>query len=59
MTFECYKLLCQKFFEGKNDEYLFSLLFLTLELNLMSRSDNIVNLALSDFEWSDRARDEV
>ena len=31
MTFQCYKLLCWKFFEGKKDEYLFALLFITLE----------------------------
>ena len=53
MSFACYKLLCKKFFEGKKDEYLFALIFLTLEWNLIARSDNIVNLALSDFEWSD------
>ena len=53
MSFVCYKLLCQKFFEGKKDEYLFALLFLTLEWNLIARSDNIVHLSLSDFEWSD------
>ena len=53
MSFACYKLLCSKFFEGKKDEYLFALVFLTLEWNLIARSDNIVNLGLSDFEWSD------
>ena len=53
MSFACYKLLCKKFFEGKKDEYLFALVFLTLEWNLIARADNIVNLALSDFEWSD------
>ena len=53
MSFACYKLLCKKFFEGKKDEYLFALLFLTLEWNLIARSDNIVNLSLSDFEWTD------
>ena len=31
MSFVCYKLLCWKFFEGKKDEYLFALLFITLE----------------------------
>ena len=55
MSFACYKLLCSKFFEGKKDEYLFALVFLTLEWNLIARSDNIVNLGLSDSEWSDNS----
>jgi hypothetical protein len=53
MSFQCYKLLCKKFFEGEKDEYLFALLFLVLEWNLIARSDNIVNLAIGDLEWSD------
>ena len=53
MSFVCYKLLCQKFFKGKKDEYRFALLFLPLEWNLIAKSDNIVNLSLSDFEWSE------
>ena len=53
MSFACYKLLCKKFCEGARDEYNFAHLFLTLEWNLMARSDNIVNLNMSDFEWND------
>jgi hypothetical protein len=53
MTFQCYKLLCRKFLEGEKDEYMFALLFLVLEWNLIARSDNIVNLAVGDLEWSD------
>jgi hypothetical protein len=53
MSFHCYKLLCRKFFEGGKDEYMFALLFLTLEWNLIARSDNIVNLAVGDLEWCD------
>jgi hypothetical protein len=53
MGFQCYKLLCKKFFEGDKDEYLFALVFLILEWNLIARSDNIVNLAIGDLEWSD------
>ena len=53
MSFACYNLLCQKFFEGKKNEYIFAHLFLTLEWNLIARSDNIVNLSVGDMEWSD------
>ena len=53
MSFACYQLLAEKFFTGEKAEYLFALLFLLVEWNLMARADNIVNLSLSDFEWSD------
>jgi hypothetical protein len=53
MSFQCCKLLCRKFLEGEKDEYMFALLFLVLEWNLIARSDNIVNLAVGDLEWSD------
>ena len=53
MSFACYELLCKTFFEGKKDEYNFAHLFLTLEWNLIARADNIVNLGVSDLEWSD------
>jgi hypothetical protein len=53
MGFQCYKLLCKKFFEGDSDKYLFALLFLVLEWNLIARSNNIVDLATNDLEWSD------
>ena len=55
MSFACYNLLCEKFFEGSKDEYNFAHLFLTLEWNLIARSDNIVNLSVSDLEWNDDA----
>ncbi len=53
MSFACYELLCRKFFEGEKDEYNFAHVFLTLEWNLIARADNIVNLSVSDLEWSD------
>ena len=53
MDFQCYKLLCKNFSEGGKDEDLFALVFLILEWNLIARSDNIVNLAIGDLEWSD------
>ena len=55
MSFACYELLCKKFFEGEKDEYNFAHLFLTLEWNLIARSDNVVNLAIGDLEWNDDA----
>lgn len=55
MSFECLMLLCEIFFKGENDEYIFALTFLLLEWNLMARSDNIVNLHVNDLEWDDDA----
>ena len=43
----------QEFFEGGKDEYLFALVFLILVWNLIARSNNNVNLAIGDLEWSD------
>jgi len=51
MSFECYKLLCKKFFQGEKDEYHFAHLFLLLEWNLIAQSDNIVGLHVNDFEF--------
>ena len=51
MSFECYNLLCKKFFEGDKDEFIFAHTFLLLEWNLMARADNIVNLNVNDLEW--------
>ena len=53
MSFQCFELLCKKFFEGGKDEYNFAHLFLTLEWKLIACSDNVVNLAVNDLEWSD------
>lgn len=53
MSFACYSLLCKKFFEGEKAEYIFAHLFLTLEWNLIARSDNVVNLSVRDLEWRD------
>ena len=51
MSFECYELLCKKFVAGIGNECIFAHAFLALEWNLMARSQNIVDIALSDMEW--------
>ena len=53
MTFEVYRLMCLKLFEGSNSEYLFAHCFLTLEWNLMARADNIVIITVPNIEWQD------
>ena len=53
MTFEVYEEMCKILFEGDDDEYLFAHAFLTMEWNLMARSDNCVNMNISHIQWSD------
>ena len=43
----------RKFSRGAKMSICLHLFFLILEWNLIARSDNIVNLAIGDLEWSD------
>ena len=51
MTFEVYKLMCDKLIKTGTNEATFAHLFLILEWNLMARSDNCKNLQLGHIEW--------
>ena len=44
MIFEVYKILGEELYNGRGDENLFAHAFLTMECNLMERSDNYVNI---------------
>jgi hypothetical protein len=53
MDFKVYEKICELFLKEKPEEYLFAHCFLTLEWNLMSRSDNIVHAHLFHITWED------
>ena len=44
ISFSVYENMCKILYEGDDDEYLFAHAFLTMELNLMARADNCVNM---------------
>ena len=44
MSFEVYKILCEEVYNLKGDDHLFAHAFLTMEFNLMVRSNNCVNM---------------
>ena len=53
MIFQTYEKMCQLMFVGGDDEYLFSHAFITIEWNLMARSDNFMNMHLNHAQWQD------
>ena len=53
MIFQTYEKMCQLMFVGGDDDYLFSHAFLTMEWNLMARSDNFMNMHLNHAQWQD------
>ena len=55
MSFDVYSKMCEIFYKGKNPEYLFAHAFLTIEWNLMARSDNCVNMHINHVQWHEDA----
>jgi len=51
MGYDVYKKLCEKFLEEEGEEYIFARAFLTLEWNLMARSENVVNAHILHVHW--------
>ena len=51
MSFEVYKRLCEELYNGKGDVNVFSHVFLTMEWNLMTRSNNCVNMHVQHIQW--------
>ena len=51
MSFEVYKILCEEQYNGKSDDHFFSHALLTMEWNLMVRSDNCVNMHVRHIQW--------
>ena len=50
-SFEVYKRLCKELYNGKIDDHLFVHAFLTMECNLMARSDNCGNMHVQHIQW--------
>ena len=53
MSFSVYENMCKILYEGDDDEYLFAHEFLTMDWNLMERSDNCVNINVNHVQWQD------
>ena len=53
MTFKCYKFLCSKLLATGLPEDIFALCFLTLQWNLMSRSESTEALTLNNMRWEE------
>ena len=51
MSFDVYKTLCDVLHQGEVEEFLFVHAFLTMEWNLMTRSDNCVNMHIRHIQW--------
>ena len=55
MSWKVYELICNIFLEGDDEEYIFAHAFLTLEWNLMSRSENVVDCHAENLLWTEDA----
>ncbi len=53
MGWKVYKLMCCLFLEGYDPKYSFAHCFLTLEWNLMSRLENVVDCHAENIIWTD------
>jgi hypothetical protein len=51
MGFNVYKKICEKFLQEGGEEYIFAHAFVTLEWNLMARSENVVNAHILHVHW--------
>ena len=52
MRFDVYNRLCEELYNGKGDEHLFAHhAFLTMGWNLITRSDNYVNMHVQHIQW--------
>ena len=51
MLFRFYEQICKLMVESEDDEFIFGHCFLTLEWNLITRSDNVVHYHVNHLEW--------
>ena len=51
MSYEVYTRLCEELYNGRGDDHLFAHAFLTMEWDLMARSDNCVNMHFQHIQW--------
>ena len=53
IIFQTYEKMCELIYVGGDDDYLFAHTFITMEWDLMARSDNCVNMNLNIFQCQD------
>ena len=53
MSFQCYELTCKLFISDGTPESVFALCFLTLQWNLISRSEATENISFVQMRWDD------
>ena len=53
MDFKVYEKICEQFLKEEGEEFLFARCFLTLEWNLMARSESIVTANFFHITWED------
>ena len=51
MSFDVFKTLYDVLHQGEGEDFLFAHTFLTMEWNLMARSDNCVNMHIKHIQW--------
>jgi hypothetical protein len=51
MDFNVYQLMCELFMSEEEEEFIFARSFLTLEWNLMARSENVVHAHMFHITW--------
>ncbi|KAL3771060.1 hypothetical protein ACHAWU_006437 [Discostella pseudostelligera] len=51
MDFKVYQKMCELFLEEEGEEFIFACCFLTLEWNLMARSENVVHAHMFHVTW--------
>ena len=51
MIFEVNKSLCEEVYKVKGEDYLIAYTLLTMEWNLMARSENCVNMHVQHIQW--------
>ena len=51
MSFGVYKTLCNVLHQGEGENFIFAHAFLTIEWNLMEKSNNFVNMHIKFIQW--------
>ena len=51
MSYEVYKKLCKLLSEGEGDDYALAHVFITLEWNLLARSDKFLTMNVNHVQW--------
>ena len=51
VSFDVYKTLCDILHQREGEEFIFAHAFLTMEWNLMARSENCINMHIKHIQW--------